>query len=59
MKWKLKLKVNDILVCHVENGKLIFEPVHNEDYTLDELLAEEIELSKEINWGNPQGEEFW
>ncbi|MBR8826744.1 MAG: AbrB/MazE/SpoVT family DNA-binding domain-containing protein [Gomphosphaeria aponina SAG 52.96 = DSM 107014] len=54
----LKLKANDILICHVEEGKLILETVKNSDYSLDELLAEEIEISQEIDWGSPQGEEI-
>ena len=31
----------------------------SQDYTLDELLAGEIEQGEEINWGSPQGEETW
>lgn len=55
----LNLKVNDTLICHLENGKLIVEPINNSDYTLDELLAGEIEINEEIDWGKPEGEEIW
>lgn len=55
----LKLKVNDILICHVEQGKLIFELSNNSDYNLEDLLNQEIEISEEVDWGNPQGEEIW
>lgn len=55
----LKLKVNDILICYVEQGKLIFELSNNADYNLEDLLNQEIEISEEIDWGNPQGEEIW
>jgi antitoxin component of MazEF toxin-antitoxin module len=59
MAKSLNLKVNDTLICHLENKKLIIETVNNSDYTLDELLAEEIEPSSEIDWGKPEGEEIW
>jgi antitoxin component of MazEF toxin-antitoxin module len=55
----LKLKVNDILICPVEQGKLIIELSNNSDYNLEDLLNQEIEISEEIDWGNPQGEEIW
>lgn len=38
------------------NSSLVSSP---QDYSLDELLAGEIEQSEEINWGSPQGEETW
>ena len=28
-------------------------------YSLDELLASEIESSEEVSWGKPEGEEVW
>lgn len=30
-----------------------------EDYTLDQLLAGEIEKSEAIDWRSPQGKEIW
>jgi hypothetical protein len=29
------------------------------EYTLDELLAGEIDESEEVSWGKPEGEEVW
>lgn len=57
----LNLKAEDSVICTIENGKLVIDPVNNKPskYTLDELLAGEIEASEEITWGKPQGEEVW
>jgi antitoxin component of MazEF toxin-antitoxin module len=55
------LKADDSVTCRIENGKLVIEPVNNKisKYTLDELLAGEIEFSEEVCWGRPEGEEVW
>ena len=56
----LKLNVNDTVICSVENGKLVLQPLpSSSEYTLDELLAGEIEPSEEVFWGKPEGEEVW
>ena len=56
----LKLKADDTVICTLENGKIVLEPVKKSlDYTLDELLAGEIETSEEVSWGKPEGEEVW
>ncbi|MFB2838334.1 AbrB/MazE/SpoVT family DNA-binding domain-containing protein [Floridanema evergladense] len=56
----LKLKVDDTVICTLENGKIVLEPVKKSlDYTLDELLAGEIETSEEVFWGKAEGEEVW
>lgn len=57
----LGLKVNDTIICVVENGKLVLYPrSHSPEYSLDELLAGEIEDGgEEISWGKPEGEEVW
>jgi antitoxin MazE len=56
----LKLKADDTVICTLENGKIVLEPVKKSlDYTLDELLAGEIETSEEVFWGKPEGEEVW
>lgn len=56
----LKLKADDTVICTLENGKIVLEPVKKSlDYTLDELLAGEIEPSEEVSWGKPEGEEVW
>jgi len=56
----LKLKADDTVICTLENGKIVLEPVKKSlDYTLDELLAGEIEPSEEVSWGKAEGEEVW
>ncbi|MBO1349585.1 MAG: AbrB/MazE/SpoVT family DNA-binding domain-containing protein [Hormoscilla sp. GUM202] len=58
---RLGLKVNDTMICRVENSKLVLYPrSHSPEYSLDELLAGEIEDGgEEIYWGKPEGEEVW
>ncbi len=57
---QLGLNINDTVICSVENGKLVLEPVREPpDYTLDELLAEVVETSEELSWGKPEGQEVW
>ena len=55
------LKVDDSVICSIENGKMVIEPINRRvsKYTLDELLAGELEPSEEISWGQPEGEEVW
>lgn len=55
------LKADDSVICSIENGKMVIEPINHKisKYTLDELLAGEIEPSEEISWGKPEGEEVW
>ncbi|MEG4506447.1 AbrB/MazE/SpoVT family DNA-binding domain-containing protein [Microcoleus sp. F6_B4] len=57
----LNLKAEDSVICSIENGKLVIEPANKKisKYTLDELLAGEIESSEEVSWGKPEGEEVW
>ena len=57
----LGLKVNDTMICRVENGKLVlYQNSYSPEYSLDELLAGEIEDGgEEISWGKPEGEELW
>jgi antitoxin MazE len=56
----LKLKADDIVICRIENGKLILEPVNKTlEYTLDQLLAGDIEPSEEVFWGKSEGDEIW
>ncbi|HEY9701639.1 MAG TPA: AbrB/MazE/SpoVT family DNA-binding domain-containing protein [Allocoleopsis sp.] len=58
----LNLEIGKKLEIRVEAGKIILFPQDyqklHDDYTLDELLGEEIEMNEEINWGKPEGEEF-
>jgi antitoxin component of MazEF toxin-antitoxin module len=56
----LKLKADDTVICRIENGKLVLEPVNKTlEYTLDELLAGDIEPSEEVFWGKSEGDEIW
>ncbi len=56
----LHLRVKDKVSCVIEDGKLLLEPVRPpKKYTLEELLAKVEELSEEISWGKPEGEEVW
>lgn len=57
---ELKLQPSDEVEFSVEQGKLIIvEVVRTPEYTLEELLAEEIDLEPEIDWGKPMGKEVW
>ena len=57
----LNLKAEDSVICSIENGKLVVDFVNNKisKYTLDELLAGEIESREEVFWGKREGEEVW
>ncbi len=56
----LKLKADDTVICRIENGKLVLEPVNKTlEYTLDQLLAGDIEPSEEVFWGKSEGDEIW
>ncbi|MBV8886753.1 MAG: AbrB/MazE/SpoVT family DNA-binding domain-containing protein [Chroococcidiopsidaceae cyanobacterium CP_BM_RX_35] len=60
MVQELHLKPNDAVSCHIENGKLVIEPIREIlEYTLDELLARDIDQGEEVSWGKPEGEEAW
>lgn len=57
---ELDLKPNDAVSCRIESGKLVIEPFQKDfEYTLDELLAGDIDQSEEVSWGKPEGEEVW
>ena len=53
------MQPNAQVECSVKEGKLVVEVVHQLEYTLDELLSQEIEPEPEIDWGKPQGKEVW
>lgn len=56
----LKLKADDTVICRIENGKLVLEPVNKTlEYSLEQLLAGDIEPSEEVFWGKPEGDEIW
>lgn len=56
---QLDLNSQDKLICKVEQGRLILEPIQKPKYKLEDLLANVEETSEEISWGSPQGEEAW
>jgi len=37
---QLKLDINDEVDAKVENGRIVIEPVHKVEYSLDQLLAQ-------------------
>jgi antitoxin component of MazEF toxin-antitoxin module len=50
---------DDTVICRIENGKLVLEPVNKTlEYTLDQLLAGDIEPSEEVFWGKSEGDEI-
>lgn len=57
---ELALTVNGEVDCRLENGVLIIQPVQqNRKYSLQQLISQELEHEKEIDWGKPMGEEKW
>jgi hypothetical protein len=42
-----------------ESSQQITKDLSEREYTLEQLLNDEMEISEEINWGEPQGEEIW
>ncbi len=57
---ELVLTVNGEVDCRLENGVLIIQPIHQlGKYSLQQLISQELEDEKEIDWGEPMGEEEW
>jgi antitoxin MazE len=56
---ELSLQLNDEVDCKVEDSKLVIEVIRPKEYTLDELLTQDIEDEPEIFWGKPEGKEMW
>lgn len=56
---ELSLYANGQVNYKVEAGKLIIEPIPIPEYTLEELLADEIDAAPEVDWGKPVGREVW
>jgi antitoxin MazE len=57
---ELALTVNSEVDCRLENGVLIIQPIHQlGKYSLQQLISQELEDEKEIDWGQPMGEEEW
>jgi antitoxin MazE len=55
---ELALTVNSQVDCRLENGVLIIQPLHPlGKYSLVQLISQELEDEKEIDWGEPMGEE--
>jgi len=45
----------------IEDGKLVINPVHEPEYTLEDLLAliTPENIHNEVDWGAPVGQEVW
>ncbi len=57
---ELKLEVADEIDCRIESGRIVIELIKDDDdLTLEELLAMPLEKEEEVDWGKPQGDEFW
>ena len=57
---ELALVVNAEVECRLENGALVVQPVSKlGKYTLQQLIAEELEEDPEVDWGQAMGEEEW
>lgn len=56
---ELSLQLNDEVECKVKDGKLVIEVIRPKEYTLDELLTQDIEDELEIYWGKAEGKEMW
>lgn len=56
---ELSLHADSEIECNIQDGKLVIKPIFAPEYTLDELLADEIDPALEIDWGRPMGREVW
>ena len=56
---ELSLHADSEIEWNIQDGKLVIKPIFAPEYTLDELLADEIDLALEIDWGRPMGREVW
>lgn len=56
---ELSLRADGHVEYRIEDGKLVIEPISTSEYTLEELLADEIDLAPEVDWGKPMGREVW
>ena len=57
---ELELTANGEVDCQLKDGVLIVQPLNKlSKYTLQELIAQELEQDPEIEWGQAMGEEEW
>ena len=57
---ELALVVNTEVDCQLKDGVIVVRPIDKfGKYTLQQLLAEELEPDPEIEWGEPMGAEEW
>lgn len=56
---EMGLQLNDAVECSVQEGLMVVKVVQRIEYTLEELLSQEIETEPEIDWGTPVGKEIW
>ncbi|MBC8944734.1 MULTISPECIES: AbrB/MazE/SpoVT family DNA-binding domain-containing protein [Xenorhabdus] len=55
----VSLSIDDAVDIMVENGRIVIEPVHSKEYTLDALLSgvTDENIHEEISFGKPVGKE--
>jgi antitoxin MazE len=57
---ELALVANSEVECRLENGALVVQPVNKlGKYTLQQLIAAELEEDPEVEWGSAMGDEEW
>lgn len=57
---ELALTVNAEVECRLENGAIVVYPVNKYGkYTLEQLIAQELEADPEVDWGQVVGDEEW
>jgi antitoxin MazE len=55
------LHIDDAVEVREEDGRIVIEPVKSAHVNLDELIAGITDENRheEVDWGPPQGREFW
>lgn len=57
---ELALTVNGEVECRLENGVMMIYPISKYGkYTLEQLIAQELEDDPEVDWGQAVGDEEW
>jgi antitoxin MazE len=57
---ELALTVNGEVECRIENGVMMIYPISKYGkYTLEQLIAQELEDDPEVDWGQAVGDEEW
>jgi antitoxin MazE len=57
---ELALTVNGEVECRLENGAIVIYPISKYGkYTLEQLIAQDLEDDPEVDWGQVVGDEEW